>query len=86
MAFMESQSPVDVCLLEERSVCYIYISCARGQTYKYITTSRDFGPGGGGGGDRVPCDNGLQCTILAESMQNVLAGGLPGNMGPPPGV
>ena len=25
--------------LEERSVCYIYISCAREQTYKYITTS-----------------------------------------------
>ena len=54
MAFMESQSPVDACLLEERSVCYIYISCARGQAYKYITTSRDFGPGGGGGGGGGP--------------------------------
>ena len=46
MAFMESQSPVDACLPEERYVCFIYISSARRQTYKYIITSRDFGPGG----------------------------------------
>ena len=37
--------------IEERSVCFIYISFARGQTYKYITTSMQ---GFLSGGDPVP--------------------------------